>query len=279
MTFKKDGFLSPTMDEFRRSLREVPAYKLWLEFAEELNRLGWDMLENHETPTTENQLLIISVLFVRAHQSFQAAIMLIEKGLLADARVVLRSAVEGAMALNALANDATFDMQLIEAHLHNQRKTARIVLNTPEYRSGYTAAEIAPMEATIKEVSDKETAVGREFRDITWATVAAKHCRDLYDLLYRSLSNDGTHTNINAIHRFLEFDGSSQLTGLRFGPNTRDMVDVLKMACLMFIWAADPFARAHALQFRPNIACKLSQFDGMPGEEPPDVSVLAHFDD
>jgi hypothetical protein len=86
MTFKTDGFLSPTMEEFRTSLRDVPAYKLWLEFAEELNRLGWDMLEDHETPTTDNQRLIISVLFIRAHQSFQAAITLVEKGMLVDAR-------------------------------------------------------------------------------------------------------------------------------------------------------------------------------------------------
>ena len=128
------------------------------------------MLEDHETPTTDNQRLIISVLFTRAHQSFQAAITLVEKGMLADARIVLCSAVEGAKALNVLANDATFDMQLIEAHLHNQRKTARIVLNTPEYRSGYAAAEIAQMETTIKDVTDKEAAAGREFRDITWAT-------------------------------------------------------------------------------------------------------------
>ncbi len=279
MTFKTDGFLSPTMEDFRTSLREIPAYKLWFEFAEELNRFGADMLEEHETPTTDNQRLIISVLFIRAHQSFQAVISLAEKGMLADARVVLRSAVEGAMALNILANDPTFDRQLIEAHLHNQRKTARIVLNTPEYRSGYSTSDVAQMEATIKDVADQEATAGREFRDITWASVAAKHCRDLYDLLYRSLSNDGTHTNVNAIHRFLEFDVSSQLTGLRFGPNTRDMVEVLKMACLMFIWAADPFARAHALQFQQKIADKMIRFEGMPGEEPPDVSILAHFDE
>ncbi len=279
MAFKTDGFLSPTMEGFRNSLRKVPAYKLWLEFAEALNRLGWDMLENHETPTTDNQRLIISVLFIRAHQSFQAAIMLIEKGMLADARVVLRSAVEGAIALNALANDATFDRQFIEAHHHYQKKVAGIVLNTPEYRSGYAATEIAQMEATIKEVADKEAVAERKFDDIKWANVAAKHCPDLYNLLYRSLSNDGTHTNINAIHRFLEFDGTSQPTGLRFGPSTRDMVDVLKMACLMFIWAADPFARTHALKFRSQIADKIRQFGGMPGEEPPDVSVIAHFDE
>ncbi len=279
MSFKTDGFLSPTMEEFRTSLRKVPAYRLWLEFAEGLNRVGWGMLEDHETPTTDNQRLIISALFIRAHQSFQAAITLIEKGMLADARVVLRGAVEGAIALNALANDATFDLQLIGAHHHNQRKIARILLNTPVYRERYSAAEIAQMETTLNNVADQEAAAGREFRDVTWAAVAAKHCPDLYDLLYRALSNDGTHTNINAIHRFLEFDESSHLTGLRFGPNTGDMVDVLKHACMMFIWAADPFARAHALQFRPQIAEKLREFSRMPGEVPRGVSVLAHFEE
>jgi hypothetical protein len=279
MSFKTDGFLSPTMAEFRASLREVPVYKLWLEFGEELNRLGWDMLEAHETPTTDNQRLIISALFIRAHQSFQAAITLIQNGMLADARALLRSAVEGAVALNTLANDATFDARLIEAHLYNQRKIARMVLSTPEYRTSYSATETAQMETTIEEVANKEAAAGREFRDITWAAIAAKHCRDLYDLLYRSLSNDGTHTNINAIHRFLEFDRAGQLTGLRFGPNTRDMVEVLRMACLMFLWAADPFARAHALPFRAQVADKLTQFHEMLSEEPPDVSVTAHFDE
>jgi hypothetical protein len=147
----------------------------------------------------------------------QAAITLVEKGMLADARVVLRIAVEGAMALNVLANDVTFDRKLIEAHLYNQRKTARILLDTPEYLSGYTAAEIAQMETTIKEVTDKEAAASQEFRDVTWANVATRHCPDLYNLLYRSLSNDGTHTNVNAIHRFLEFDASSQPTAYGLG--------------------------------------------------------------
>jgi hypothetical protein len=47
----------------------------------------------------------------------------------------------------------------------------------------------------------------------------------------------------------------------------------------MFIWAADPFASVHAVQFQLQLAAKLRQFDGMAGEEPPDVSVLALFDE
>jgi hypothetical protein len=72
-------------------------------------------------------------LFVRAHQSFQAAILLIERGLIGDARTVLRSGVEGAIAICAIAADPSFVDQLIEAHHANQRKVARLLLETPWY--------------------------------------------------------------------------------------------------------------------------------------------------
>jgi hypothetical protein len=277
MTFRIDGFLSSSMTGFTATLRQVPAYKQWFDFAEDLNRLGHDMLEGHETFPTDNQLLVISALFIRAHQSFQAAILLIEKGMLADARAVLRSAVEGAIALNVLANDPTFIDRLIEAHLYNQRKIANVALATQDYRAKISSEQITQMEATIKNICDQETSAGRVFGDIQWANAAAKHCRELYDLMYRSLSNDGTHTNVNAIHRFLEFHPSGELAALRVGPETTDMIDVFALACLTFLWAAEPFAQAHSLHFRERISEGRARFEKLPHEEPSNVSVTAHF--
>ncbi len=118
MTFAADGYFSPAMERFRSSARKVPEYKSWFGFAEVLNRLGLDMLDGLEVAHGDNQRSTIAALFVRAHKSFQAAIILAETGLLGDARAVLRSAVEGAIALNALANDATFLQRLINAHYH-----------------------------------------------------------------------------------------------------------------------------------------------------------------
>ena len=277
MSFKTDGFLSPTMATYTATLRRITPYELWFKYAEELNRLGQEILEGHETSVGENQRLITTVLFIRANQSFQAAIILAERGMLADARTVLRSAVEGAIALNAIANDPTFDQKLIEAHLNFQRRTANVVLSEPDYRGQHSDAEIEQMRETVKDVEAQEVAAGYAFRDIGWSTVATKHCRDLYDLLYRPLSNDGTHTNVNAIHRFLEFDGSNPI-GLRFGPSTHDLVEVLKMACLMFLWAAEPFARIHSENFQPAISAKVAEFQSLPSEEPADVSVVANYD-
>ena len=82
------------------------------------------MLRDRDVPRHDNQRLTIAILFIRAHKSFQSSLLLAERGLISDARVVLRSGVEGAIALNALANDATFLDMLIEAHYYNQRKTA-----------------------------------------------------------------------------------------------------------------------------------------------------------
>ncbi len=218
MTFDTHGFFSPGMERFRTSVRTVSEYKGWLEFAEGLNRLGLDMLEGLEIPLRNNQRLTIAALFVRAHKSFQAAIILAEIGLLGDARTVLRSAVEGAIALNALANDATFVERLINAHYHWQRKAARLLLGNPDYRATYSPEEIAAMEATVREVDARE-ATGSEIRDITWGDVAAKHCKDLYNTLYRLLSSDGTHTTINSIHRAAVYDAIGQIAGFKVGPD------------------------------------------------------------
>jgi hypothetical protein len=54
------------MERYRASLRTVPTYKAWFDFAEELNRLGLDMLGDRDVPRDDNQLLTIAILFVRA---------------------------------------------------------------------------------------------------------------------------------------------------------------------------------------------------------------------
>jgi hypothetical protein len=137
-----------------------------------------------------------------------------ERGLISDARVVLRSGVEGAIALNALANEATFLDVLIEAHYYNQRKTANVILSDPAYGAEHSPQQIAEMQATIADVNAREQAVTpRNFDDPNWANVAQKHCKDLY-ILYRLFSSDGPHTTINAIHRRVAYDANQQISEL-----------------------------------------------------------------
>lgn len=122
MSFDTHGFLSPKLEKYRASLRAKPTYAAWFQFGEDLNHLGIEMLQELVVPLSDYQKVTLSGLFVRAHKSLQSALLLTEMGLVGDARAVLRSAVEGAIALNALAAEPRFLDQLIEAHHFQQRK-------------------------------------------------------------------------------------------------------------------------------------------------------------
>ena len=244
MSFQRHGFLSQELDAFRTAVRGQPPTKPWFELADDLNRLGLDMLNAHETPLDDNARLLIAAFFVRAHKSFQAALVLAERGLTGDANAVLRSAVEGAIALHALAADPGFVQTLIGAHRLNQQKLARVVLNNAEYRATYPAEQIAKMEAAIREVDALKADEATRPTDINWADVAQKYCLDLYQLLYRLLSTNGIHTNIDAANNQLEVDKSGRITGLKVRPDYDGLVETLKSGCLVFLYAADAFARA-----------------------------------
>jgi hypothetical protein len=236
------------------------------------------MLRGHSLPVGDNQRLTTSVLFVRMHQSFQAALLLAERGLIGDSRVVLRSAAEGAIAINAVANDSDFVAQLVNAHHYNQRKFARLLLNDPVYPATFPPQDIATMEATVKQVDAIESALGKKLGDINWADVAVKHCKDLYQLVYRDLSSDGTHTTLNSINRYVAHDINMQITAVNVGPDIANLIGTLKAACLTFLWASDPFARVFDRNdFRVLIQAHIQQFARLPQEEPSDVTILSNF--
>ncbi|WP_050425901.1 DUF5677 domain-containing protein [Bradyrhizobium tropiciagri] len=107
--------------------------KAWFAYALDLNRIGFDLLRNATTAQSESAAFAIHGLFVPVHQSFQSALLLAERGLVGDARTVLRSGVEGTIAIYALHSDAAFIDRLIEAHRYNQRKAARVLLDNPAY--------------------------------------------------------------------------------------------------------------------------------------------------
>lgn len=244
MSFRHHGFLSPEIDLFRAAVRRQIPTKPWFELADDLNRLALDMLDGHEAPLDNNQRLVISALFVRVHKAFQAGVILAERGLTTDANAVLRSGVEGSIALHALAADPAFVQKLVGAYQRNQQKLARVVLDDADYRSTYSAEEIKKMQATVDEVEAAKQDPSKFIGEINWEAEAKKCCPDLYKLLYRLLSTNGVHINLDAVHAQFETDSSGRIVALKVGTDSDALVETLKSACIILLWATDPFLRA-----------------------------------
>jgi Family of unknown function (DUF5677) len=269
MSFETDGFFSPDIDRFREAVRTTAPFKAWFDYALGLNRIGLDLLKHASTPSADRRLFTMYGHFVRTDQTFQGALLMAERGMVPNARILLRSGVESAIAICALAKDDSLVEQMIAAHHLNQRKYARICLDNPTYRESYSAQELAAMQATVTAVDAMEAASGKRLKDINWADTAAEHCFDLYNLLYRSLSSDGTHATVDSLNRFVEVDSSKQITAFKVVPDTDGLVEALSAACLLFIWAADPFAAAFGRQdVSAELSRQLKLFAELPGAFP-----------
>jgi hypothetical protein len=267
MSFELDGFFSAEAEEFRRYVRETQPFKVWIEYALRLNRLGFDMLRTVQTALSDNRQIALNAHFVRVHQSLQSALILAERGLIPDARVVLRSATEGAIAVNALAKDGGFVDQMIEAHYRSRRTMARVMLD--KFTTSFSVGEISNMNAAIAEADTYQASKGSELTDIKWEQVAERHCPELYHLFYRDLSSDGAHATLSALDRFFNVDAKGDIIGFKVAPDVDGLVDVLSAASLLFIWSAGPYAETNGLTDAiATISEHLKTFKTLPGADP-----------
>ena len=275
MSFEVDGFFSPEIEGFRQAVRTTAPYKSWFDYALGLNRIGLDLMRNASASLADRRLFTMYGHFVRTQHTFQGALLLAERGMVPNARILLRSGVESAIAICALAKDDSLVDEMIAAHHVNQRKFARLVIDNPNYSASYSAQEIQEMRDTIAAVDAIEANSGKKLKEINWADTAAVHCLDLYHLLYRSLSSDGTHATVNSLNRQLEVDSSQQITAFKVAPDLDGLVEAVSAACLLFIWSADPFAAAFT---RPDVSAELSKqlklFAQLPGAFPRHASLV-----
>jgi hypothetical protein len=265
--FETHGFLSDEIEGFRTVVRTKTPYKDWFDFAQELNLFGSVAIRTHTFDERDTQQMTISALFIRSHQSLQAAMILVERGMIAEARTILRTLVEGTIAQIALASDTGVIDQLVAAHHKHQLTVSREMLADEKYRDQLSQTQIAQLEATVTELELLKGIPGKEPRQINWADLAKKHCPELYLLLYRPLSSDGTHTTVDAINRHLEADGEFRITGLKGGPELTDIVDTLSISCLSFIWALNSFVEMRRADGQP-VQSFLHKFKELSNDQP-----------
>jgi hypothetical protein len=100
---QNEGFLSPALSGSIANIRAD--FAPWFDAVTAFNTLGMRVLPNVKADQSSNQQLVVAALYGRVLTSFQAAVLLAERGLLADARIVVRGAAETAIVLVAVEKD------------------------------------------------------------------------------------------------------------------------------------------------------------------------------
>lgn len=222
-----EGFLSDDLSSSVANIRRD--FASWFDVATAFNALGMRVLPKVTADQASNQQLIAATLYGRTLTSFQAVFLLSERGMLSDARTVVRAATETAIVLVAVLKDETICDRLVERHFWHHRKLRNAWLNDPAAIKEMTTQDVAAIEACIADIDAQHPTVKELKRDpIEVAALAsAAGVTDLYNAVYRPTSGDAAHTSIDALNRNVHADAQANITGLKFGPDVSDLTSTL----------------------------------------------------
>lgn len=237
MRFHECGFLSPDIEGWTASLRQE--HSVWFDLVERINQMATSALWAMRVNTADRKQLFGSILYGRTIQTAQAAILIAQRGMPADARGLARNATESVIALAAVAHKdgETFFAELASGHYKGRLSLMNSLIANRESREvlGDDAEE------RFAEVRAAAMAEVGEPRDIKWANIAARVGMDgIYDTIYRSFSNDGAHVSLDSMIRYIVTkDDNDGIECLSFEPRSDDIESLLSALCSVMLSAMD----------------------------------------
>jgi hypothetical protein len=102
MSFAKDGFFSGEIEHFRLAVRGSSKFKPWFNYALELNRVGLDLVRHASISQADESLTVMHSHFVRTQHAFQGALLMCERGMVRNAKILLQSGLAEVTAMSAL---------------------------------------------------------------------------------------------------------------------------------------------------------------------------------
>jgi hypothetical protein len=111
MDFNEKGFLGTAIDEFSKSVQIQ--YARFFQLSHQINELAHATKFELQVHNLDPQEYLAATLFLRLLNGFEATVILGTKGLLFEAKVVLRSVIETLFILKLLCKEEAFALEYL----------------------------------------------------------------------------------------------------------------------------------------------------------------------
>ena len=216
-----NGFLGEGADNWSHVFKND--HRSLLDRCERLNRDAHSLLFSVKIDTKDQREVIIKCLFVRALEFYQAAILLIEKGMQLSAKGVLRCLLEAIFLLRAVDKDGTALQEYVASDETERLKTLNKAQHNDTPNMQLLQKEnLNEIKGEIKQRIDEKGIKSVSIED--YARKAGMH--NWYVDIYPSLSM-AAHSSPRDLEQHLLLGSGGQVRELQYGPTDSEASGLL----------------------------------------------------
>jgi hypothetical protein len=217
MDFNEKGFLGTAIDEFSKSIQSQ--YSKFIELSHQINELAHSAKFELQVHNRDPQEFLAATIFLRLLNGFQAVVILAMKGLLFEAKVVLRSVIESLFILELLCKEEGFALEYLGSSMVQSLKWMNIAREStdPNFDSLKQYATPEVMETLRKDIER----YGYKKLDVERISDRAG-LHNVYNTQYRLLSEQ-VHSLPISLDPFLVRDQKGELSSFDWGPKHEDL--------------------------------------------------------
>jgi hypothetical protein len=237
-TVEKEGYLSKQITQWIEKHRSENS--AWFELCEDINRFSHTTMFTMTIHSKHLPEIIVASLYIRAMSNFQGIILMAERGMINEARALLRCLIECEFAIVAIDKDKAVVQQFVLEDQLQRRDYLRAYKRNK--KSGIPHPEDAP---SLKEIDDLLQGIESQIkknhiRRLSKRDLAQKaNLVTIYDSAYKVLS--GTiHVNVRNLEEYLELNEAGEIKKLLWGPDVKEIDFILFTAAetMLFVLTA-----------------------------------------
>ncbi|MFJ4375092.1 DUF5677 domain-containing protein [Pseudomonas japonica] len=213
--FKSHGFLAPdiksTTDSIRKENTEL--FSLLLDMNSTFQKILIKGTEKHHK-STMNVKVIATFAAIRSAENFQAAIMMIERGMITQARIMARCLYENAFCIGALAENPERFLSLLKGdNIAAKRGQAKALKDGSQ-----------TLTSDLQIIIEKHLS-GEKGRHLMWNEIAEMSSLKRDYVFYKLLSDDAMHLSASSLNRYMVTNPDGKTwQGYNFGPGTNSEI-------------------------------------------------------
>jgi len=215
-------------------------YSIWFTFVTEINRISQRLMLALAPPKNDWHRLSTSLVFGRVVSHFQAVVLLIERGMMPEARSLLRSLLEATFTVVAIAKNVHVAQEWYDDELLQRKKRVSSFRQLPLALRALHGIDVQTIDAKIVEL---EAEISKQnAKKLTTEYLAQQAgMLDYYNTLYVLLSSS-SHSRIADFEDHIAVDARDNFVGMRWGPDVTGLDDLLYPASELLLTSAQEAA-------------------------------------